>query len=210
MRAPGGKTNVRGAAPGLTRVERYLSGLPGGLDAYPEARAKGSLVRNTLEGQPIEEVVSRLPARLQRLASDPPMAGEWIPEAHFDALFLAVTDVRGMTDAEIYPWARERNLALFSSSTYRILMAASSPASMIRFASLRWGNWHRGSRLDVDGISDDGVRFGLEFPPGLFDSIVVRVWGAAFAAALELAHAPSPQVTVVTEGKGFARYLARW
>ncbi len=198
------------AAAGLDRVEQYLSALPAGLDSFPEARAKGSLVRNALEGGPVEELVARLPPPLRRLASDLPMAGEWIPEVHFVALFLALTDVRSMTEAQIYAWTRERNRAMFSSATYRILMAVASPGALLRFAGLRWSNWHRGSRLDVDGIADEGVRFGLTFPAGLFGPVMLRVFAAAFAAALDVARAPAPEVLVVGEGNGFARYLARW
>ncbi len=196
--------------PRLIRLERYLAGLPDGLDGHPAAQAKGSLVRNTLEGQPIAEIAPFLPPRLRPLATEPPMAGEWIPEVHFVALFLAVTDIRGMDDVEISSWARERNRVLFRSPAYRLLMSVSSPATLVRSAALRWGNWHKGSRLEVEGVGDDGVRFLLRFPDGLFDAVMVRVFSEAFSAALEMASTPTPEILVLAEGRGFARYLARW
>jgi len=195
---------------GLARLERYLAGLPGGLDAHPEAQAKGSLVRSALEGQPVAELVPGLPGPLQRLATDPPIGSEWVPEAHFGALLLALGDRRGMTDDEVCAWARARNRALFESPAYRILMTVMSPAALVRFAGRRWENWHRGTRLDVEGAADEGVRLELVYPAGLFDALLLRVYGEAFAAALELSNAAVPVVAVEVIAPGSARYLVRW
>ncbi len=194
----------------LVRLERYVAGLAGGLDAHPWAQAKGSLVRNALEGQPIEELIPRLPPPLRGLVEEPPIGSEWIPEAHFGALLLAIADLRGMTDDDLCAWTRARNRALFESPAYRLLMHVLSPAAMVRFAGRRWENWHRGTRLDVLGTSDDGVRAELIFPPGLFDPILLRVYAEAFAAALEVSNAAFPVVTVEASGPESARFLARW
>jgi hypothetical protein len=195
---------------GLARLERYLAGLPGGLDAHPEAQAKGSLVRSALEGQPVAELIAGLPGPLQRLATDPPIGSEWVPEAHFGALLLALADRRGLTDDEVCAWARARNRALFESPAYRILMTVMSPAALVRFAGRRWENWHRGTRLDVEGAADEGVRLELVYPAGLFDALLLRVYGEAFAAALELSNAAFPDVAVEVIAPGSARYLVRW
>ncbi len=192
------------------RLERYLAGLPGGLDAYRAAQAKGSVVRSVLEGQPVEALAAAVPPVLQRLVLEPPVTSDWVPEAHLGALLHAIADVRGMTDDEVCAWTRAQNRALFESPAYRILMAVMSPASLVRFAGKRWANWHRGTRLEVEGATDDGVRVTLEFPPGLFDLFLLRVFGQAFVAALELSHAASPLVTVESSGPESARYLARW
>ncbi len=190
------------------RLDRYLAGLPAGLDSHPEALAKGSLVRNALEDRLDPDLLARLPPKLGRLASEPPMAGEWVPEVHFVALYLALSDA--MSEAEIYAWARERNRVLFQSSPYRILMEVASPGMLVRSAAQRWANWHRGSQLSVEGVADDGVRVFLRFPDDLFDPVMIRVFGQAFTAALDTANVPSPDVSVLSEGRGFARYLARW
>jgi hypothetical protein len=194
----------------LARLERYVAGLAGGLDAYPAALAKGALVRNLLEEEPVAELLPALPEPLRTLVADPPIGSEWIPEAHFDALLLAVADARGLTDEQLLAWTRGRNRRLFSSPAYRILMAVAAPAQLLRFAGARWGNWHRGTTLEVDGIADDGVRFSLEYPRGLLDGTMLRVYGEAFAAALELANAPTPEVEVIAEEPGLARYRASW
>ena len=189
--------------------ERYLTGMPGGLDAHPGAQAKGSLVRNVLEGQP-PEVLRRLPAVLQPFVADPPMDSEWVPEVRLCALIHAVAEQRRYSVAEVLAWIRQRNLALFSSPLYRLLMSVVSPEAMLRHAGKRWGNFHRGSSLEFEGFSDDGARVTLTHPAGLYDELVLGAYGAAFAAALEVARAKAPQVSIEISGPGFARYLARW
>ncbi len=201
---------MAGTGTELARLERYLAELPGGLDAYPDAQAKGSVVRSVLEGQPVAELTARVPPALGRLVEDPPITSDWVPEAHLGALLHAIADVRGMSDDEVCAWTRAQNRALFESPAYRILMEVMSPAALIRFAGRRWENWHRGTRLEVEGASDDGVRATLTFPPGLFDPFLLRVFGQAFVAALELSNAGSPSVTVEASGPDSARYLARW
>jgi hypothetical protein len=194
----------------FARLERYLSGLPGGYDSYPECVAKGALVRNLLEREVVSQLLPALPEPLRRLAAEPPMGSEWIPEVHFDALLLAVADAGGRDDADLLVWTRNRNRTLFRSPAYRILMAVASPAQLLRFAGARWGNWHRGTTLEVEGIGDDGVVCALRHPPGLFDRNLVRVYGEAFIAALELANARAPKVEVLSEEPRVARYRASW
>jgi hypothetical protein len=194
----------------LERLERYLSGLPGGLAAYPHCLAKGALVRNLLERELVPPLLSVLPEPLRRLVAEPPMGSEWIPEVHFGALLLAIADAVGRDDADLLLWSRNRNRALFRSRTYKILMAVASPAQLIRFAGARWANWHRGSTLEVEGIGDDGVHFALRFPPGLFDPTLQLVYAESIIAALELANARVPRVEVTSRAPGMARYRAAW
>jgi hypothetical protein len=89
-------------------------------------------------------------------------------------------------------------------------MAVMSPGALVRFAGGRWANWHRGTTLEIEGVADDGVRGTLTFPRGLFDARLLRIFGEAFIAALQLASAVSPVVTVVEAGPESARYLVRW
>ncbi|MGB8930359.1 MAG: hypothetical protein WCC48_03805 [Anaeromyxobacteraceae bacterium] len=191
-------------------MERYLAGLPAGLDSFPECVAKGSVLRSTLVQQPVAEIAARLPAPLRAIVTDPPIDSEWMSEVRLVAVYLAVTDVRGYGDAEALAWARDRNRALFRNPAYRILMAVSSPATLLRGAAMRWSNWHRGSTLEIDGILDEGVRALLRFPPGLFDELMLKVFGEAFSAGLELAHARTPASTVELVEAGVARYTVRW
>lgn len=191
-------------------LARYIAGLPGGLDAYPAAQAKGSLVRSVLGGRPVAELLPRLPPALRSLAAEPPIGSDWVPEAHLGALIHAIAEHRGYTRADVLAWLRVQNLALFTSPVYRVLMLVASPEALLRHAGRRWGNWHRGSTLGFEGFADEGACVTLAFPVGLFDGLLVAAYGAVFGAALEVAHAKHPVVGVDASGPGFARYVARW
>jgi hypothetical protein len=189
--------------------ERYVAGLPGGLDAYPGAQAKGSIVRSVIEAQP-EDLLRALPEPVRALALDPPIDSDWVPEAHFAALVHAVSERRRYGQREYCAWVRSSNRALFASPLYKILMAVVSPEALLRHAGRRWSNFHRGSTLELDGFADDGARLTLRFPAGVFDALILRGFAEALAAALEAAHAKGPVVDVEASGAGFARYVARW
>jgi hypothetical protein len=189
--------------------ERYVAGLPGGLDAFPAAQAKGSLVRSVIEGQP-ETLLQTLPEPVRALALDPPVDSDWVPETHFAALVHAVSERRRYGVREYGAWVRNSNRALFASPLYRILMSVVTPGALLRHTGKRWGNFHRGSTLALDGFADEGARLTLTFPAGVFDGLLLRGYGEALAAALEAAHAKDPIVEIESSGPGFARYLARW
>ena len=196
-------------ADGLPSYERYVAGLTGGLDAFPDAQAKGSLVRSVLEGQP-PELLRTLPEPVRALALSSPVDSEWVPETHLAALVHAVSELRRFGEHEYCGWIRGCNRALFARPLYRLLMAVASPEGLLRHAGKRWGNFHRGSGLDHDGVSDDGVRLTLTFPAGLFDELLLRGYGESFAAALEASRAGDPLVEIEARGPGFACYRARW
>jgi len=196
---------------GQPRVSAYLAGLPGGLDAHPGCLAKGAVVRNLFQDHlELRARAAELPQALGRLLADPPLAGEWIPEVHFVALFHALNDLLGLDDAAVLVRARSRNRTLFEGPTYRILMAVLSPMSLLRFAGKRWSTFHRGTDLVVDGATDDGVRVHVTFPPGLFDPLILSAFGTAFEAALELSGARAPRVRLARVEKGSGHYLAVW
>jgi hypothetical protein len=199
-----------GGSWGSPRVERYLAGLGKGVDGLPGAKAKGSLVRSVLEGQPAAELTPRLPPQVRPVVVEPPVGSAWVPETYFATIFHAVADLRGLSDADVLAWSRARNRALFSNPVYRLLMAVGSPAAMLRHAGLRWSQWHRGSALAFEGFSDAGAWLSLTFPAGLYDRLLLSAFGEALAAALEMGGATDPVVRVESEAAGVARYLARW
>ena len=194
----------------LARLEAYLSSLPAGPSAYPECQAKGILVRMLASAEGYAGIAPRLPEPFRRLLEEPPIGSEWIPEVHYQALIYALADACGQEDDAILAGVRERHRRMFDSPTYRLLMVGSSPAALLRAADLRWSNWHRGSTLEVEGISDDGVRAVVRFPRGLFDGLHLRIIAESFLAALDLSQARAPRVDIIEAGAGFVRYRAAW
>ncbi len=210
LRPPGGPVDGMDPKPQLARMDAYLAPLPGGLGAYPECQAKGVLVRMLAAEEAYAGVAAQLPAPLRRLLEDPPMASEWIPEVHCQALRYAVADAAGQEDDAILSGVRDRHRRMFELPAYRILMAASSPGSLLRGADQRWGTFHRGSMLEVEGISDDGVRLGLRFPRGLFDGLHLRIFAESFLAVLDLSAAAAPRAEILEARAGYARYRVAW
>jgi hypothetical protein len=206
-RAHGGSPVVAGE--GFPSYEGYLARLPAGLDSYPEVLAKGSLVRSVLlDHSPA--ILRGLPPPLLAWVTEAPFHNDWVSETRLSALIHAIAELRGWREAPLLEWTRRRNLELFSGPLYRVLMTVSSPEAMLRHAALRWANFHRGTTLTFEGISDDGARAALAFPKGIFDRLLLRSIGAAFGAALELAHVKQTAVVLEECADGFARYRARW
>lgn len=191
-------------------MEAYLAPLPGGLDAYPECQAKGILVRTLIADAAHAPRTEGLPGAVRRLIEDPPMASEWIPEVHYLALVYALADASGQEDDAVLGGVRDRDRRMFELPAYRILMAASSPGSLLRAIDQRWGTFHRGSMLELEGIADDGVRLGLRFPRGLFDGFHLRWFAESFLASLDLSAAVRPTVEIMEARAGYARYKAAW
>ncbi len=196
--------------PHLARMEAYLSSLPGGVDAYPECQAKGILVRMLAGEEAFGWIAEQLPPPFRRLIEDPPMGSEWVPEVHYLALLYALADATGLDDDGILAGVRDRDRRMFELPAYRILMAAPSPGTLLRGADQRWGTFHRGSTLEVEGIADDGVRVGLRFPRGLFDGLHLRLFAEAFLAALDLCAAKRPRAEILEARAGYARYKLAW
>lgn len=196
--------------PQLARMEAYLASLPGGLAAYPECQAKGILVRMLTAEEAYLWASSKIPRELRRLVEEPPIASEWVPEVHYLALIYALADAAGQEDDAILAAVRDRDRRMFDLPAYRILMAVTSPAALLRNADQRWATWHRGSTLEIEGIADDGVRVGLRYPRGLFDGLHLRVFGEAFLAALDLSSATAPRAEIAEVRVGYARYKVAW
>jgi hypothetical protein len=198
------------AGASLPRFARYLASLPGGLQAHPEAMVKGSHLRLLLDGDHRASLVAAVPEPLRTLVLNPPMPNDWVSEAHFGAVIHAVADVRGMSDADVVRWSRERNQALMSTPLYRMVMKAFSPAALLRRGAERWNVGHCGSSLEVLSVSRNEARWELRFPVRLFDELLLRMYAEAFAVVIEGTRARDPAITLESADDTSARYLGRW
>ena len=80
------------APPALSSIDAYLATLPQGIDSYPEAGVKGSVVRAMFPDSersrfPAADVV---PAPAGEHILHPPAVSDWVPEAHHGALIGAI------------------------------------------------------------------------------------------------------------------------
>jgi hypothetical protein len=196
--------------PGPGRLDAYVASLAGGLDAHSECQAKGILIRMLLWEELGPSSAARLPRPLRGLAEEVPMVSEWVPEVHHLAMLHALAEQSAGSEGAFLARFRDRYRRVYGSPTYRTLMAGQSPASLVRAAEGRWATFHRGSRLEVEGIGDDGVQVTLHFPAGLFDGFHLLVIRESFLAALDLFQARSPRVDLIAQGPEHGRFRLAW
>jgi hypothetical protein len=195
---------------GFPRLDAYLAALPGGLSAYPDCLAKGTIIRAMVTDGLGAVPSGALPPELARLLEDLPMGSEWVPEVQVMGLMYGLADASGLSDEGLIAANRARDRRTFESPAYRVLMAVATPGLLMRNAAGRWATFHRGSTLEVEGIADDGVRIGLRFPRALFDGLHLRCFGGAFVSALELSNARAPRADIVEACPGYARFRVAW
>jgi hypothetical protein len=190
----------------------YLARLPGGVEAYPECRAKASLLRDMGDSRPIDAAPGDLPRALTDLLDAPPPVSSWIPEVLFNAAALAMYDQHfGGTDiAGFEQWVCDFNRKLFAKPLYRILFALVSPRRLLTLAASRWHAFHRGSTLTVSEPDRNVVHLSLQFPEALFAEPMLRAFGGAWRAAVLTAGAHQARSDVLSTTTRRADYAVTW
>lgn len=171
-------------------VAHYLEGLPLGIDSYPDAVVKGTVLRATLADAGFRIERGTLPERLEECAFDPAAIGTWVPETFHSALVAAIFDARfraGGGMAAFEAWAFERNRKLFQSPLYRVLFFVVRPERIFIGIQNRWSAFHRGSVLEVVSERPNHRTVRLTYPPRLFSVHALHTFSAAFLAAAQAA-----------------------
>ena len=192
-------------------VAAYVGALPDGLDSHPTCQAKASLYRALLDFAPLAPGdLAGLPPVLVDLARHPAPVSSWIPEVRSHAMMLAVYD-RAFPDLEAFAehaYASQR--ALFNGPLYAIAMRLASPNMLIKTAALRWRLFHRGMVFQpiLRGSGEASVE--LEYPPAVYEPILLRALCEAIRAILELSTLSGAEVRIVRCGSTSASLAARW
>jgi hypothetical protein len=197
---------VLALGPTYRRVQDYLAGLPRGLSSYPECKARQGVMETIVSSAP--RFTAGAPPLVTDLLSSP--LTPWVPEVVLVAGILAMADRARWTDAELLEWHRSLNRHMFRGPVYRAVMAFFSPRFLLERGAGRWATFHAGSTLEVAAAGERGAVARLEFPPNLFNRLLLQVFGEALAAALENARAGKVviQLNEATEKSG--TYLASW
>ena len=195
-----------------SRLEQYLSALPRALDSFADCRAKGSLIRTSLQVRPLTRSAA-LPAPLASHVRSPPLASQWVPEVHYVALSLATADKHAMDGPAFASFWREVMLAL-TDGTYSSLLGLLHPETPIRGVSSRWSYFHEGSALTARKQSH-GLRLELDVPDGLFHELILDGYTGVIQGLIDRSRKPegraSRVLTTARAGRTLAQYdLSGW
>jgi hypothetical protein len=107
-----------------TNVSRPRAG-PFPTAAFPEHRAKASLLRANLDVRPLDATqIVGAPARLRELVEHPPLDASWITEVEYCAAALLVADVHRLDTAAFERFWYDVMSDLVRSRLYSVLLAS--------------------------------------------------------------------------------------
>ena len=171
---------------GLTpRVLEYLERLPEGLDSYPGALVKNSVVRVWVEGHDIERLAATLPEALVPLVREELAVSAWVPEVHAMVIYLQVRELFFDDDDAYVRDAKERNRKLLAGPLYRMVLSLLSAERIYKTSRRVFNLMHRGTDLTVD-VSRTPWVWKAKFPANLVPELMGRCYATAVIAALEL------------------------
>ncbi len=164
-------------------LEDYISRLPDGLDSYPDAQCKASVVNAFTRDYRDVLLANLAHDRLARLIAEPPLDSMWVCEVEAQAIFHVLRAVQFPTEPAFLQYARDMNQALLSSRLYRTLFRVLSHSRVSRLSATAWGRFHIGTRLTVESTKGSTHVFFMEFPPHLLEPVGLR----AILTGIELA-----------------------
>jgi hypothetical protein len=202
------------AATRFATLDRYLDGLPEGVDSYPNLMTRGALARLVLR-DPVHTLPldAGLPKGLEDLVRRPPSVSAWIPLVQLCALLAASFDVifadRGGLPA-YEAWSFELHRRVLGGPLNRALIAMEGPERLVANYRSRWSAFHRGTLLDVMSLDTEGRLRGaalrISYPRHAWPHIALIGLGAGLRATLVLAGAKAPEVTWKHESAVASRY----
>jgi hypothetical protein len=190
-------------------MEAYLASLPRGLESYPACQQKAVILRSFVTPAMRPQIEAALPPEVRPLLEHMPAVTEWIPEVHATTIYLAARDATGSDEAYVAS-AYELNRNLLSGTMYRILFTFVSPARVLKGATSRWGQLHRGTELRPRSVGENEAVMRLSCPPNLVPPVLALAYGTAYRAAVELAGGRNVTVTCSEGGPGGYTYVAEW
>ncbi|MCU0701793.1 MAG: serine/threonine protein kinase [Myxococcaceae bacterium] len=199
-----------GAGRPLARMEAWLAKLPAGLDSYPEATQKGSVVLAFLEGIDPVALEGRLPAPLAKLLKFRPAPSAWVSEVQATALYLGGAEACFTSDDAFVDFALQTNRKLLAGPLYGMLFRALGLRRVLQGATGRWEHLHRGSRLVMTELVDGRATMHLHTPANMVPPLLARCSATALHAALEVSGAKSVEVNVVVESDTTLRFEGTW
>lgn len=191
-------------------MERYISSLPGGLDAYPEHLQKATVVQQFATEMPSAKLIGQLPPALEPLIMPNLSPSSWVSEVKANALLMAVRDVCYADDDSFVAAAMRANRRLLTGPIYRVLMKVISPSFMVKNCGSRWAMFHQGIHLVPSMESKQSARMTITFPVGLVPQLIIRAYATAFQVSIEAAGAKNATSKIVSHDLVHSTFEVHW
>jgi len=191
-------------------VEEFLAALPAGLDSYPNAVVKASVLRSFIAqtDAPVDWA-DELPKPVSSLVREPPLQSAWMPEVHFHCIAFAARDRLFPTDASYLAHWRRVNDAIINGKLYRAIFALASPSRVLASTAARWGHLHRGMELTTDP-QPHGSLVRMTYPRCLLTELAAKSFSTAFESVISASGGRDLQVELLEHTRTTARWDARW
>ncbi|MCA9639966.1 MAG: hypothetical protein H6718_34895 [Polyangiaceae bacterium] len=191
--------------PTFPRVKAYIDALPEGWDCCPTYHAKGALLLHCLEVKPLAES-SEMPSQLQRVLRQPPLASEWISEATYCAVNLAIADHYHLDETGFRQFYYDVMSRMATSRIYQLLFGFVTPDTLLGAAARYWGRFHQGVSLRAVPRGNDGILYTVTWPTGLVPELVAHGYAGVFERVAELSRRGKPRIEIVQIGASGAAY----
>ncbi|HBQ17525.1 MAG: hypothetical protein RLO52_16650 [Sandaracinaceae bacterium] len=190
------------------RLAEYLATVPGGLDAYPDARSKSTLLRSALEGH--EDLCAEgLPLDVAELFRNPPPPTVWIPAVHVNAVFHAICDQYYPTERNVIAWARRRTRSMANNPIYRRLLSFTGPRALLKIAGRVDRMFQRGTHIDAE-YGPGWAESRLRHPPHLVSPLNQVANVGMFEAMVEMTGADDPLCEMSDASPTGALFRTTW
>ena len=195
----------------LPTVASYLERLPGGIDAHPECKVKGSIIADALGDTKLAKELP-LPPVVRSLLEQPPPVSVWVPEVYLNVLMLTVLDAHfGHNNVAGYlQWIYDRNRKLLSTMLYRALFFVLSPERLLSGVEKRWAVFRRGTTVAAQHCGRRNVELHVTSPPYLYGTMTTHGISAALRAAIDCAGAVEGRVIGELRSPCLVVYRITW
>lgn len=192
------------------RYDQYLSRLPLGLNSYPEAQQRASMLRARLAESDLASRLADVPQGIVDLITSPPGPSAWVSEVKAHALLLCIGDLCCHSDEAFEALTERVNRRVLGGPIFSMLFRMLGPMRVTRGVSRRWEQLHRGTLFRLVESSNEKCVARLEAPAHLMPPEIVRHYAIALRVGLELAGGDQASVTCETLDPRKTLFVARW
>lgn len=183
---------------------------PAGLEAFPSCTASTRLPMSIAARHPELSGLPMLIPQWRRALAMPMQEGGWMPETTLVLQFMLLREAFYIDDASYLTDTKARLKASFLHPAIRPLMALMSPHLLILGAGRRWGAYHQGTTLSVASKWAGSFTGVLNFPPGLYPSLMIKDTQVAIETSIEMTGKRIVSMTAEVTEPGVCALAGAW